>query len=231
MTSLSGIRAISFDVDGTLWDFDRVMRESLETVLSELGRYDPEAAATLSVEKLIDVRARVHDDLRGVVTNLNEIRRQSFSRALREIRRPNESLASRLADTYFRSRDAGRMPFDDVRPALRALRRKYRLGLVSNGNTNAQAFGLENLISFEVFAQDHAGIEKPDPKIFQIALEKAGCRADELAHVGDSLDNDIVGAKNMGIKSIWLNRNGRELPQNAVVEHQITSLAELEPIL
>jgi len=57
-----------------------------------------------------------------------------------------------------------------------------------------------------VFSQDY-GIEKPDPRLFQIAVEKAGCSIQQLLHVGDSLTNDITGSMAAGIKSVWLNRN------------------------
>ena len=56
MNRIAGIKAISFDVDGTLWDFEKVMRHSLHHVLKELERMDPDAATALDVEKMIEIR-------------------------------------------------------------------------------------------------------------------------------------------------------------------------------
>lgn len=80
-----------------------------------------------------------------------------------------------------------------------------------------------------VFSQDY-GIEKPDPRLFQIAVEKAGCSIQQLLHVGDSLTNDITGSMAAGIKSVWLNRK-RENPTDFTADYEITSLAELLEIL
>ena len=230
MDKLTGIKAVTFDVDGTLWDFETVMRRSLGKVLKELGRLDPEAAAMLNIEKLVEVRDRVHDELRGVVVNLNELRVEGFRRALSEAGRPNELLATHLCGLYFEHRDAGRRPFRDVFPTLQALHPRYPLGVLSNGNTYPADLRLNGLFKFTVVSQDHGGIEKPDPRIFEIALGKAGCSPEELVHVGDSLENDIVGAKKAGVKSVWLNRNGHESP-DIRVDREISSLRQLTDVL
>ena len=231
MSKFTGIKAISFDVDGTLWDFDAVMRRALGKTLLELRRVEPEAAAMLDVDRVVAIRERVENELRGAVSDLNEIRLESFRRVLREIGRPDDALASRLCDVYFTHRSAGRELFDDVLPTLDALKHRYTLGLVSNGNSYPKDFGLEGLIGFAVYAQDHGGIQKPDPALFRIALDEAGCTAGELVHVGDSLEIDVAGARNAGIGSVWLNRNGSSARPDIVPDAGIASLRELSQIL
>ena len=227
---LTGIKAVTFDVDGTLWDFETVMRHSLGEVLGELERLDPEAAGMLNVEKLVEIRDRVHDELRGVVVNLNELRIEGFKWALSEVGRPSDSLATHLSRLYFEHRDAGRRPFLDALPALQALHARYRLGVLSNGNTYPADLGLDGLFEFTVVSQDHGGIEKPDPRIFEIALEAAGCSRGELVHVGDSLENDVTGARNAGVRSIWLNRNRHE-KSDSQADEEISSLRQLPHVL
>ena len=231
MTDVTGIKAVSFDVDGTLWDFKGAMRQALGQVLDELMRHDPVAARALDVATLTETRDRVHEELRGKVNDLNEVRRESFRRALHDAGRPDDALAARLTDVYFRQRDAGRAPFPDVRPALEALAPRYTLGIVSNGNTSAGELGMDGLMSFEVFAQDHGGVEKPDPTLFRIALADAGCAPEEFLHVGDSLENDVAGAAAVGARSVWLNRAGRELDGNTAPDLQVSSLLELVEVL
>ncbi len=229
MTALSGVTAVSFDVDDTLWDFDGMARGALRAVLEELSRLDPEAARALDVDRMVAIRNETHDRLRGRVDDLNAVREESMKQALREAGRPDDDLGSRLAQVYFRHRDAARRPFPDVRPALERMAPRYRLGLLSNGNTGADALGIGGLVSFEVFSQDHGGMEKPDPRIFEIAAERAGCPARQIAHVGDSLANDVAGAANAGFRPVWLNRNGT--PNDARAELEIASLEELAPLL
>ena len=95
----------------------------------------------------------------------------------------------------------------------------------------AEHFGLEGLIGFAVYAQDHGGVQKPDPALFHIALNEAGCSARELVHVGDSLEIDVAGARNAGVKSVWLNRNGSGARPDITPDAEIASLRELGQIL
>ena len=229
MNDLSGIKAVSFDVDRTLWDFDGVMRRSLCAVLKELRVHDSVAAEALSVGDLVAARDSAEDELRGLGTDLNQIRRESFRRALIDVGRSNDLLAGHLGDVYFEHRLNGVALFLDVLPTLRVLRHGYTLGVISNGNSYLDHFGLDGLMSFGVYAQDYDWIEKPDSRIFDIAVDQAGCMPQEMVHVGDSLENDVWGASNAGLQTIWINREGTINETDAEVE--ISSLEELIVIL
>ena len=230
MIRITGIKAISFDVDGTLWDFDSIMRRALGEVLKELESADPEAAGMLDVARMIAIRERVHEELLYKVIELNEIRHESMRQALRDIRRPDDELVEHLFGVYVKHRDAGQSLFDDVLPAFQSLDGSYKLGLLSNGNSYADRLGLQGFVSFQVFSQDHGGIEKPDPRLFRIALQESGCRPDELLHVGDSLEYDVAGAVNAGVQAVWLNRNGGQSDApNGTTE--ISSLRQLPQLL
>jgi len=230
MNKITGIKAISFDADGTLWDFEKVMRHSLRHVLKELKKIDRNAAEMLDIEKMIKIRNRVADELKGRVTNLEEIRLAAFRQTLEDIGRPNDALASHLNQIYLEHRFEDIELFNDVLPALEALRVKYTLGILSNGNSYPERCGLEGMFQFVVFSQDY-GVEKPNPKLFEIAVEKAGCSKQQLLHVGDSLQNDVMGAINAGIKYIWVNRNRMENNLGIKVDYEFSSLLELLEIL
>ena len=223
------VAAISFDVDGTLWDFERVMRDALRAVLEELSQLDVATARNPDVEKMVAIRNRTEERLRGKVSNLNAIREESMKQALREAGSPDDDLGSYLTQAYFRHRDAGRALFPDVRPALERLAPRYQLGLLSNRSTGADALGIGDVVSFEVFAQDHGGIEKPDRRLFDIAVEQAGCPARKIVHVGDSLQNDVAGARNAGFRPVWLNR--ASVTDNHRTGIEIASLEELVALL
>ena len=94
MSGLSGIKAISFDVDGTLWDFESAMRTALEEVLSELAQVDPHTARKLDAERMIVLRDETHERLRGKITDLDAIREESIKQALREAGISNDELGS-----------------------------------------------------------------------------------------------------------------------------------------
>jgi putative hydrolase of the HAD superfamily len=227
---ISGIKAISFDGDGTLWDFEKVMRHSLKHVLSKLRKLDSPSASMLDVDKMIEIRLQVGERLKGNVTNLEIMRLEAFKQTLKDVGRPNDELASYLNRVYLKHRFENIELFEDVLPTLKALKENYTIGLLSNGNSYPEKCGLEDMFEFVVFSQNH-GVEKPDPRIFQVALENAGCSEKELLHVGDSLEDDVKGAINAGIRYLWLNRKRLECPSFVEPDCEIYSLNELLRIL
>ncbi len=133
--------------------------------------------------------------------------------------------------------DMFRMPehyalFDDALPALRELRATgYRIGIVSN--FEAWLEGL--LTSLEVMPFLDAlvvsgveGVEKPDPKIFEIALERIGTAAERTVYVGDSPEFDVAPALELGMRPLLIDRRGRHDPQLLPV---ITSLVEIPEVI
>jgi HAD superfamily hydrolase (TIGR01549 family) len=101
---------------------------------------------------------------------------------------------------------------DDVRPALVALRaRGYRLVVVSNANGTLHRMfdrlGLTSALDF-VFDSYQEGVEKPDPRFFRIALDRAGAQPETTVHVGDLYHVDVVGARAAGIGPVLLDAAG-----------------------
>jgi putative hydrolase of the HAD superfamily len=121
--------------------------------------------------------------------------------------------------------------FPDVAPALAALReRGCRLVVVSNWDCSLSGWlagaGLDGFFE-AVVSSGGTGVAKPAPGIFERALEVAGVGPDEVVHVGDSLDNDVAGARAAGLRAILVERDGAA---PAGVE-SIRSLAELPLLL
>jgi len=184
----------------------------------------------LNVDKMIEIRERVAEEMAGRTPKHEQSRLEAFRRALREIGRPDDALAGHLTEVYLRHRFGDIEHYEDALPTLRAMGKRYKLGILSNGNSYPEKCGLGGVFQFAVFSQDH-GVEKPDPRIFRIALEMAGCSKDELLHVGDSLESDIKGAVESGVRCVWLNRQGLENDTNIKADVEISSLLELLKIL
>lgn len=101
--------------------------------------------------------------------------------------------------------------FDDSIPTLSMLKKSgLKVGLISNVYKNIektyQSLGLLEFLDFIVTSSE-VGCEKPDPRIFQAALNKANIESNEAIYVGDQYQLDIVGARNVGIKAIFLDRD------------------------
>ena len=115
-------------------------------------------------------------------------------------------------------------PYPDAVPALAALRgRGLRLAAVSNWDcslgTVLERCGLAELLDGAVSSAE-AGASKPDPAIFVSALELVGCEPAEALHVGDTREEDVVGARAAGIRALLLDRDGDD--------GDISSLSEIE---
>ena len=138
-----------------------------------------------------------------------------------------------LKKTPWHSEDE--VPFPDAQSTLETLCRKgYKLGIIANQNPGLEKrledWGLRQY--FEVIASSaEIGCAKPDKEIFEWAFKLAGCTAQQSIMVGDRLDNDILPAKAVGMKTVWV-KNGLAKYQNAdlgkgVADYQISSLSEL----
>jgi HAD superfamily hydrolase (TIGR01509 family) len=227
----SGITVISFDGDDTLWDFEKLMRHALRFTLEELqSQIKSQAASALSIDKMIEIRDAVGRECKGQLLNLKEVRLMAFRRTLDFVGASDASFATRLNDTYVRHRFEDVKLYDDVMPTFAALSPHFVIGLISNANSYPKHCGLEDVFRFALFAHE-CGFEKPDPGMFNIAFEKTGCSKDEFIHVGNSLEDDVVGARNAGIKSVWLNRHGAENTSEIEPDAEISSLTELIDLL
>lgn len=126
--------------------------------------------------------------------------------------------------------------YDDVAPVLTTLRKKgLKVGVVSNWDTRlrriSEGVGLTALVDFLVISAE-AGIRKPHPGIFQLALEKAGVRPEEALHVGDNPEEDGEGARRAGVKALIIDRRQRvTLRPDPGALPVLRSLEELYPLL
>lgn len=227
---LRGIKVISFDADGTLFDFDKVMRHSLGHALAELaGRY-PAEAHLLDIPTMIAIRERVSEQRKTLGGSLETVRLEAFRQTLRYVQIEDDPFAAHLNAIYLAHRYADIELYDDVREAVGELRPRYRLGLLSNGNSDPERCGLPATFAFTVFAEHH-GVEKPDIRLFQIAASRAACSPAEILHVGDSLTTDVSGAQQAGMVAVWLNRAGVPNASTVTPDVEIASLRQLTGLL
>ena len=231
MVDLQNIRTITFDMDDTLWDFQSAMANALGVTLKRLRSILPgERTARLTVPRLMDIRDGVALEMGEGTVRQEEIRYAAMVKTLELLGSADRGIADELFSIYMEARLAGAKPFDDVPDVLAALKNRYRLGIISNGNNTPQAVGLDDVFAFTVFAHD-CGFPKPDPRIFEYALAKFGDAPRVVAHVGDSLESDVQGANRHGMLSVWLNRNAAANETGIAPHREIRDFAELLDLL
>jgi 5'-nucleotidase len=119
---------------------------------------------------------------------------------------------------------------------LDSLRGRVKLGIITNGFTQLQrvrlaATGLHKHFDVLVISEE-VGVAKPDARIFDHALSLMGTPARErVLMVGDTLESDILGGLNAGMKTCWVNSVGKPTRDDIQPHHEVTSLTELEGLL
>lgn len=128
--------------------------------------------------------------------------------------------------------------YPEAENCLRVLSKRYNIGVIANQNPGSkerlEKIGLLKYIDL-VIASAEEGVAKPDLRIFQIALERADCKPEEAVMVGDRIDNDIIPANKIGMKTVWIRQGfgGLVKPQAAAEkpDYTINSLNELFEII
>lgn len=142
-----------------------------------------------------------------------------------------ESLLSPALKSHYKVFQAYWKPEEDAKPTLKQLQKEgYKLGIVSNAaddddvQTLVKNAGLRPFFDF-VLSSAACRVRKPNPYIFQLALQNWGLPADKAVMIGDTLGADILGARNAGLYSIWLTRH-TDTPGNR--DHLDTIRPDLE---
>jgi putative hydrolase of the HAD superfamily len=158
-------------------------------------------------------------------------RQQTWQAALATVGVSDEALAANLAERFVLERDARHRAYPDVAPALAALRHTHRLGIVTNGAADVQQAKIDGAglaPFFDVVVISAAvSLGKPDRRIFDRALATLAASPETTIMVGDSLTADLPGARNTGLRGVWLDRAGLGPEGNPGPEPRITDLSQL----
>ena len=218
-------RVISLDLDDTLWPVGPVIASAETVLLDWLKARYPRAVRGHTIESMRGARARIAIQHPERSHDLTFLRRQALARQLTAVGYP-ESLCDEAMEVFHDARNRVEF-YDDVRPALARLRAAYRLYALSNGNADLVRCGIGHLFEGHVTAIS-AGAAKPDARIFAALAEMAGVSPAEVLHVGDDPLADVVGARQAGMQTVWLNRDSRTWPVAlAPPARTISTLAEI----
>lgn len=214
------IRAVLFDIDGTLLDHDRASRFALSSRAASLENPpDPDEAGRVWLE-LEEVHYNEYLEGRYDLAEARRLRARGFVEHF-DNRRIGDDDATEWYEAYLEGYREGWSLFDDVEPLLERLEGidpPLRLGAITNADgryqrVKVEAVGLGRLLD-HFTASSEAGAAKPDPLIFRLVCEDLGLPPAEVAYVGDRPDVDAEGAVKAGLVGVWLDRPGAMLSAN-----------------
>jgi putative hydrolase of the HAD superfamily len=200
------VRAISFDLDDTLWPFLPVILQAERVLRDWLLVQAPRTAPALASPGLLrELREAVQRERPELAHDLSGLRRESIRRLLLQVGEP-PGLAEPAFDAFFAARQRVTL-YDDALPALDWLAARYPLVAISNGNADVARAGLGRYFR-AAFSASTFGKAKPHADIFHAAAAALGVPADAVLHVGDDPALDVAGAHAAGMQTAWVARAG-----------------------
>lgn len=220
------MKAVFFDFGGTLMDAESDRRAHLEIVERVKARY--------SVEQSLDELVRRFEH---ALFAYSSERAKKWIRAEKIITEffqllVGEKLDTRwLWNTYFNAHKTHCKLFPDAKSTIEKMKElALHTGIISDIDDEyfffqTQQFSMDGMFN-SITTSDQVGVGKPNPKIFKVALAKAECDPGEAVYVGDSFEKDIVGARTVGMRTIWYRGSNPESADWVVQE-----LSEIPPII
>lgn len=216
--------ALTLDLDDTLWPIAPVMERAERALDDWLREHCPEVAAAYPIERMRALREAVyaqHPELAHDYTATRLI-------ALRQAMAPfghGEAEVQRAFEVFYAARNRVEL-YPEARAALDRLAARFPLVSISNGNASLERIGLERYFVATLNAREH-GVPKPSACIFHAACRTLRVRPEQVLHVGDHPEHDVLGALEAGLGAAWINRDGMPWPHPRDPHFIVADLGEL----
>ena len=210
------INHIFFDLDHTLWDFEKNSDLAFEAVFKK-------HQVKVSLDKFLTYYRQINFEYwkryREERVTKDELRfgrlNDTFSKINTKV---PKDIIFQLADDYICELPKNNYLFEGAHEILEYLKLNYELHIITNGFNEVQYQKLENsnLNNYfkEIITSEDVGVKKPNPKIFNFALEKASATFRESLMIGDNWEADIMGAKKSGLDVIFCNFNNESVSES-----------------
>lgn len=225
---------IFFELDHTLWDFETNSKEALFEISSKHQLFDK---GVPSFEHFLleyfAINERLWEDYRKNIISKETLRYDRFHQALKRFDIDDFDLATAIGNDYVKSAPYKTNLFPDTIEVLEYLKGKYAIHIITNGFDETQHLKLKNSkidhYFDHVITSERSGFKKPDERMFHFSLRHTNANAETSIMIGDSLEADVLGAKNIGMHQVYFNPQEKEHSED--LTHEVKSLKELMNIL
>jgi putative hydrolase of the HAD superfamily len=219
-----------FDLDRTLWDFDGNSKRALYQLYNEAKLEQPSFSFIDFHAHYVDVNASLWKAYGKKEITKDFLRDERFRKTLENWDLNDEKLVKHFSDGYVEISPKQTDLFPNTLETLHELKQSnYEMHIITNGFKEVQYIKLENCKLRPFFdiivCSEEVGVNKPDPKIFHYAMNKAGAKAENSFMIGDDYEVDILGAERVGMKTVHFNPQIEEKQIKHI--NQITNLSQL----
>ncbi|MFM7080065.1 MAG: YjjG family noncanonical pyrimidine nucleotidase [Bacteroidota bacterium] len=227
---MKNIKAVFFDLDHTLWDFESNSRQTIGELVERHGIQDRYG---IGFSDFMSIYERINHSMWSAYSlgqiSKDRLRSGRFALTLEHFGVADGKLAEDLSSDYVRESPLKTNLFPYVHEILAYLRPKYKLGLITNGFVEVQQIKirqskLEGYFD-EVIISEQVGFKKPDPTIFLHAASLFQAHVSNCVMVGDNLETDIKGAMDAGMDAFYFNTS-----QETVRQPDFTTISCLSEI-
>lgn len=203
------ILALTIDLDDTLWPVMPALERADRDLDDYLRLHYPQVAKIWPIPAMRELRARVAAERIDLAHDFTAQRYLTMQRAF-DAAGITEAPLDAMWEIYATARNSVEL-YPDALPALEALAARWPVVSLTNGNADLERIGLRMHFAHHISARD-AGVAKPDARIFLAAAEQLGVAPDQILHIGDDPELDVVGARDAGLRTAWINRPGHPWP-------------------
>ncbi len=223
---MTNIKHVFFDLDHTLWDFDRNSELAFQKIfqLNDLA---------VSLEDFIKTYVPINKQYwkwyREDRVTKSQLRYGRLDKTFKKLGNSiSDDLIHKLSDDYITYLPDNNHLFDGTLKLLIYLSEKYSLHIITNGFEEVQhnKIRLSGISTYfnTVTTSEKVGVKKPHPKIFKHALASANASIETSIMIGDTYEADIIGAQNFGMKAICYNYHNVKLPEGVLVVNNISDI-------
>ncbi len=231
---MSKYKHIFFDLDRTLWDFEK---NSEETFMEIFLNYNLQSIVNQDFDSFFsrykEINHQLWDDYRVGKIEKDFLSVERFRKTLAEFGVENQDLAVKMSIDYVQISPTKQNLFPCAVEVLEYLFPKYNLHIITNGFPEVQHVKMEksglNKYFKTLVISEEVGFKKPSVEIFEKSFELSLAKPTESIMIGDDSEVDILGANNAGIDSIWVNYYNEKQTQQAT--YSVNSLKEILDIL
>ncbi len=224
------ITDVFFDLDHTLWDFEKNSALTFKKILNE---HNVPVALNDFLEVYVPINFEYWKLYREEKITKKDLRYYRLKNTFTKLKiEASDDLIFTLSEEYIKYLPSFGHLFNHTTEVLQYLKAHYKLHIITNGFHEVQHYKLRSAQIIDYFTHiinsEMVGVKKPNPLIFEFALQKANVSPKQSIMIGDNLEADILGAKNVGMHALHFNSNNQNKHNHAQI---ITSLLEIKNYL